>query len=88
MATKIIAPASIIVFKSDKKLEWPSFDDKPVDIAIALLVPEGDAGTTHIKLLSKMAVLLMNDDFKKLMRDASDAGRIAALINERLEKTE
>ena len=83
-----IARASIIVFKNDKKLEWPSFDDKPVDIAISLLVTEGDAGTTHIKLLSKMAVLLMNDNFKKLMRDASDASCIAALINERLEETE
>ena len=30
----------------------------------------------------------MNDNFKKLMRDASDASCIAALINERLEKTE
>ena len=52
-----IAPASIIVFKNDEKLEWPSFNDKPVDIAIALLVPEGEAGTTHLQLLSKMAVL-------------------------------
>jgi PTS system fructose-specific IIA component len=81
-----INQAAIILFKNDKKLDWPSFDDKPVDIIIALFVPDCEAGTTHIKLLSKMAVLLMDDDFKKLVRSTSDPQGIVDAINMELEK--
>ena len=67
--------------KNATPLEWPSFDEKPVDVAIALLVPGGEAGTTHIKLLSKTAVLLMKDEFKNLVHGTDDAAAIAEAIN-------
>lgn len=76
-----ITAATVVVFKNDKALEWPSFDEQPVDIAIALLVPDGEAGTTHIKLLSKTAVLLMRDEFKSLVRGTDDKQAIADAIN-------
>ena len=76
-----IKKAAVIVFKNDHALDWPSFDEKPVDIAISLLVPAGEAGTTHIKLLSKTAVLLMKDDFKNLVRGSDDPQAIADAIN-------
>lgn len=81
-----INKAAIIVYENDKKLEWPSFDDQPVDIAIALLVPDAQAGTTHLKLLSKTAVLLMDDDFKALVRKTSNREDIATAINFELER--
>ena len=65
---------------------WPSFDDKPVDIAVALLVPEADASDLHIRLLSRTAVLLMRDAFKRLLREADDAFAIADAINEGLSE--
>ncbi len=43
------------VFKNST-LSGLLFDEKPVDAAIALLVPDG-AGTTHIKLLSRSVLL-------------------------------
>lgn len=76
-----IKEAAVIVVKNDRALEWPSFDEKPVDVAIALLVPGGEAGTTHIKLLSKTAVLLMKDEFKNLVHGTDDAAVIADAIN-------
>ena len=76
-----IKDAAVIVVKNDHPLEWPSFDEKPVDVAIALLVPGGEAGTTHIKLLSKTAVLLMRDEFKNLVHGTDDAAAIADAIN-------
>ena len=81
-----IKRAAVIVFKNDHPLEWPSFDEKPVDIAIALLVPDGEAGTTHIKLLSKTAVLLMRDEFKDLVRGTNDCKAIADAINAGIEE--
>lgn len=77
-----IKHAAVVVYKNDAALEWPSFDNNPVDISLALLVPDGEAGTTHIKLLSKTAVLLMNEDFKAFMRESNDAQAIADRINE------
>ena len=76
-----IKDPAIIVVKNDRAVEWPSFDDKPVSIAISLLVPDGEAGTTHIRLLSKTAVLLMKDAFKNLIQGTDDAQAIADAIN-------
>lgn len=82
----VIKSALVIVYKNDKPVEWPSFDDKPVDICIALLVPDSEAGTTHIKLLSKTAVLLMRDEFKSLVRETDDPQAIADAINAGLDE--
>lgn len=77
--------AGLAVVKLTQKVEWPSFDKQPVDIALALFVPAGEAGTTHLKLLSKSAVMLMNEDFRAKVRASSDPAEIAQLINEGLE---
>lgn len=80
-----IKEAAVIVVKNDHAIEWPSFDDKPIDIAISLLVPDGEAGTTHIRLLSKTAVLLMKDEFKALVRGTDDAEAIAVAVEAGIE---
>ena len=80
-----IKEAAVIVVKNDHAIEWPSFDDKPIDVAISLLVPDDEAGTTHIRLLSKTAVLLMKDEFKALVRDTDDAEAIAAAVEAGIE---
>ena len=80
--------ASVIVFKTKKALEWPSFDGKPVDISIALLVPEAEAGTTHLKLLSKTAILLMEPDFREFVRNSNDAEAIAKRVDEGVSSIE
>lgn len=77
--------AAVIVFKNDHALDWPSFDNKPVDICLALLVPDTEAGTTHVKLLSKTAVLLMHEEFKSLLRTSDDRKAIADALNEGIE---
>ena len=80
-----IKEPAVIVVKNDHPVEWPSFDDKPVSIAIALLVPDTDAGTEHIRLLSKAAVLLMKDDFKKIINGTDDPQVIADAIDAGIE---
>ena len=66
-------------------LEWPSFDGVPVDVALALYVPAGEAGTTHLRLLSKAAVMLMDAGFRDKVRASTDPVEIAELINSGLE---
>lgn len=79
--TDAVKSAAVVIFKNEQPLEWPSLDDKPVDIAMALLIPDSEAGTTHLRLLSKAAMLLMDDNFKSKLRESNDAADLAATLN-------
>ncbi len=83
--TPAVKRASVIVLKNNEPIDWPSFDEKPVTCAIALMVPEEEGGREHIRLLSKTAVLLMNDGFKGLVRTSSSASEIATAVNSGIE---
>lgn len=80
-----ITTPGIMVLKLNDAVEWPSFDNVPVDIALALYVPAGEAGTTHLKLLSKSAVMLMDEEFRNKVRASDNPAEIAELINAGLE---
>ena len=79
--TDAVKSAAVVIFKNEQPLEWPSLDDKPIDIAMALLIPDSEAGTTHLRLLSKAAMLLMDDNFKTKLRESNDAADLAATLN-------
>lgn len=79
--TDAVKSAAVIIFKNAQPVDWPSLDDKPVDIAMALLIPDSEAGTTHLRLLSKAAMLLMDDNFKSKLRESDDAADLAATLN-------
>lgn len=57
-------------------VEWDALDGQPVDIAIGLVMPADDPDQVHLKVLSKLARKLMDDDFiaelKRVQHD--DAG--------------
>ena len=78
----IVRPA-VMVWKNKTAVPWPSFDEKPVDIAVALFVPEANR-EEHIRLLSKTAVLLMDSAFRKMLRESEDAHTIASAISDAL----
>ena len=66
-------------------VEWESMDGKPIRVAIALCVPGGEAGTTHLQLLSKVAVMLMDEKFRNETLADVDTASIAARINSGLD---
>lgn len=76
--------STVLVMKFAQDVEWSSMDGQPIRAAISLLVPEGEAGTTFLKLLSQVAMLLMNVEFRDKMMATDDPEAIAALINEGL----
>ncbi len=78
----IVRPA-VMVWKNRTAVAWPSFDEKPVDIAVALFVPEENRDE-HIRLLSKTAVLLMDPAFRRMLRTTDDAHAIASAISDAL----
>lgn len=80
-----ISEAAVIVVKDESGVTgWDTMDGAPVNVAIALLIPGAQAGTTHLKILSKVAEALMDEDFRATVKGSSDAAEIAKTINARL----
>lgn len=80
-----ITEAAVIVVKDDSGVTgWDTMDGAPVNVAIALLIPGAQAGTTHLKILSKVAEALMDEDFRATVKGSTDAVEIAKTINARL----
>ncbi|WP_301871513.1 fructose-specific PTS transporter subunit EIIC [Collinsella tanakaei] len=83
--TDAVKQASVMVLKAPEGVPgWDTMDEAPVTCAIALLVPEAEAGTSHLQILSKVAMALRDDDFRAACKDATDSAAVASLINERL----
>ncbi|WP_239458535.1 fructose-specific PTS transporter subunit EIIC [Enorma massiliensis] len=79
-----VTNAAVMAIKTSDIAGWETLDQKPVEVAIALLIPDTEAGTTHLKLLSKVAEALMDDEFRSAVKGTDDAATIAKLINDRL----
>lgn len=80
-----ITEAAVIVVKDESGVTgWDTMDGAPVNVAIALLIPGAQAGTTHLKILSKVAEALMDEDFRGTVKGSTDAAEIAKTINVRL----
>lgn len=80
-----ITDAAVIVVKDDSGVTgWDTMDGALVNVAIALLIPGAQAGTTHLKILSKVAEALMDEGFRATVKGSTDAAEIAKTINARL----
>lgn len=80
-----ITEAAVIVVKDESGVTgWDTMDGAPVSVAIALLIPGAQAGTTHLKILSKVAEALMDEGFRATVKGSTDAAEIAKTINARL----
>ena len=80
-----VKAAQVMVLKSSEGIaSWETMDESPVTCAIALLVPESEAGTSHLQILSKVAMALTDEAFRAAVKSTDDPAAIAKLINERL----
>ena len=80
-----VLKASVMVVKFAGDVAWDSMDGQPIRVAISLLVPEGEAGVTFLRMLSQAAVLLMNEEFRDKVIATDDPEAISALINEGID---
>jgi len=80
--SEAITDAAVFIAKFAAPIDdWKTMDGSSVQVAIALLVPDGEAGTTHLQLLSKTAVLLMDAEFRTFVTGSEDAEAIAERVN-------
>lgn len=75
-----VLKTSIAIGKSLNDLEWESLDDQPVKLVILFAVKESDKTTTHLKMLSQVAVTLADDDVLKGLLESEEPYQIVDLL--------
>ena len=60
-------------------VDFDAIDEKPVDLAFGMLVPES-ASEVHLQLLSKLAGMFDNQTLRTQLRDAPDRQTIVQLL--------
>ena len=77
-----VIQTGIVVMKSKRELEWESFDGKPVQIMIALIVPKENYGNEHIQILASLSRMLMKQDFRRKLTESDSAEEIFEVIHQ------
>ena len=65
-----------------KGVSFEAIDDKPVDLAFALLVPES-ANEMHLQLLSQLAIMFSDAQLRQNLREAQSPEQILELLQQR-----
>lgn len=73
---------SVMVVKSAIPIQWESFDNNPVYVVIALMVPKENPDNIHLQILSSISRKLMDKDFKKSLFGSSTPDEIMELFKE------
>ena len=83
-----ISEPSIIIVTLAEGIEWNSLDGQSINFVITLFIPDSEAGTTHLKLLSAVARLLMRNEVTEKLKTAQTKTEIATLLNEKIGENE
>ena len=76
----------IVVLRFAEPVEWETMDKAPVKVAVALFIPDGERGTEHLRILSKLAVMVSDANFCSSVFNAAEASQIVDAINAGLEQ--
>lgn len=79
-----ITNPKIVIVRLAGEIDWNSMDGKPTSFIFSLLIPDGEAGTTHLKLLATVARMLMKADVKEALLEATNAEQIEDVLNSHL----
>ncbi len=77
---------SILISRFSQPIQWPQKNGScDVEVAICLLMPEGDRGTNHLKNLSKIARFLSDEEHIDQLLSLKDPSSLENLISDALE---
>jgi PTS system fructose-specific IIA component len=83
-----IHSASIIIVRNCTGIEWKSLDERKSSFIIALFIPSSEVSSSHLKLLSSVARLLMHEDVTSALKSAASPIEIAEILNGKLSENE
>ncbi|SEO01801.1 PTS system, fructose-specific IIA component [Amphibacillus marinus] len=81
--TENVKKTAILFIRLDNEIKWETFDGKDVKNVFCILVPAGSENNNaiHLQLISKIAVNLLEDEFKQKIATAKSTKEIVELIN-------
>ena len=71
--------AAFTLVRLNRPVEWNSMDGKPVEYVIMLAAPN-TSDNVHLKMLSKLAVKLLDEEFRDTLRHAMSLTEIKSLF--------
>ena len=74
-----VREAAFTLVKLNNPVEWETLDGRPVDYVIMLAAPN-TSDNVHLKMLSRLAANLMDDDFREGLKNASSVKEITKLF--------
>lgn len=75
-----VSKVAIAYAKLKKPIEWESLDNKPVLIVIMLAIPNAEKSEVHLRLLSELAVKLMDDELVEALKNETNEVKIINLL--------
>ena len=80
-----VREAAFTLVKLKNPVEWETLDGRPVDYVIMLAAPD-TSDNVHLKMLSKLAANLMDDDFRESLKSARTVEEIKILFSGKKEE--
>lgn len=78
---------SIAILKLDTPIEWGSLDGAAVRMVILLALREASQDRTHMKIFSKLARKLMDEEFRARLLQMEDPGELVSHLGQELEES-
>lgn len=76
-----VTKPGLFLIKFDNAIEWDALDKKPIRVAFVLSIPK-NGSTEHLKLLSKIARKMMDDEFRQTVLESNDNAVLFETINQ------
>jgi fructose-specific phosphotransferase system IIA component len=77
----VVKEPTLVFAKSEKGIDFESFDDQPAKIFFMIAVPEGK-NDEHLKVLAQLSRKLMHADFREALMAANTKEEILTVIKE------
>lgn len=78
---KAVDKAGLAAIVLNKPVEYEALDNKPVELLFLIAAPE-DKGNVHLEILSKLAMMLMDQDFTFKLKNSRTAEEFIRAIDE------
>ena len=79
--SEAVKEAKLFFVRLNKEIDWDSPDNFNAQAIFAILVPKSESGSRHIKILSALAVKLLEEEFQEAVFKAKDEAAILSLLN-------
>jgi fructose-specific phosphotransferase system IIA component len=84
--TDAVNTGSIGVLKLRTPVDWDAVDGNPVRVVILLAVRESDSNDAHLRVFSKLARNLMNEEFRQNLLQAEDQDAVLSRLMEEFDR--